>query len=426
MKLQLPKGTRDFPPEEKILRDKVVSTLKKIFERYGFSPLETPIFERFDVLAGKYAGGSEILKETFRFKDQGNRELALRYDLTVPFSRFVSMNPQLKMPFKRYAIGKVFRDGPIKLGRYREFYQCDVDIVGSKSMVNDAELIKLAVDFFKELKLDVIVYFNNRKLLEDLLKKAGVKEEQFEEAMITLDKLKKQGVEGIKAELKEKNIDEKSVDFIIKVNSEKTNKKKLSEIKKYLGEETQGFKEIEELLNYLDEKNIVFDPSLARGLTYYTSTVFEVFMADKDSIVKSAVSGGGRYDKMIGSLLKSKLEFPAVGISFGLEPITDVMKSLLGNEQKTVTKLLIIPIKNTKESLKIVSDFRANNINTDILVSKKGISKGLEYANSYNIPFVAIVGPQELEAKKIKLKDMNSGSEEELTIKEAVKIIKSN
>lgn len=428
MKLQLPKGTRDFPPEEKIMRDKVVNTLTKIFERYGFSPLETPIFERFDVLAGKYTGGSEILKETFKFTDQGDRELALRYDLTVPFSRFVGMNPQLKMPFKRYAIGKVFRDGPIKLGRYREFYQCDVDVVGNKKMIADAELIRLAKDVFEELELEVIVYFNNRKLLEDLLRKAGVKESQLTDAMLTLDKLKKAGVDGIKTELKEKGIPENSVDFIVGISDENnSSEKRLELIKEYLGEDSdsEGLKEITELLSYLEKvSKVVFDPSLARGLAYYTSTVYEVFMSSKDSVVKSAVSAGGRYDKMIGSLLGSKLEFPAVGISFGLEPITDVMKSLEKNEQKTVTKLLIVPIKTAKESLEIASEIRKLGVNTDIVVNKKGVTKGLEFANSYNIPYVAIIGPKELEAKKIKLKNMATGEEEELTLKEIAKKLK--
>src|SRR3990167_5293613 len=161
MELQLPKGTRDFSPEEKIVRDKIVNTLKEVFELYGYAPLETPVFERYEILASKYAGGAEILKETFRFKDQGDRELGLRYDLTVPLARFVSMNPNLKMPFKRYQIGEVFRDGPIKIGRLREFWQCDVDIIGIKSMAADAEVIKLSLTAFKKLNLNPKIKVNN-------------------------------------------------------------------------------------------------------------------------------------------------------------------------------------------------------------------------------------------------------------------------
>ena len=163
MNLQIPKGTRDFSPEEKILRDKIVGTLREVFELYGYAPLETPILERFDVLSSKYAGGAEILKETFRLKDQGNRELGLRYDLTVPLSRYVGMNPAIKMPFKRYQIGEVFRDGPVASARYRQFTQCDVDVVGSSSMAVDAEIIALVYSAFSKLNLDAVVKFNSRK-----------------------------------------------------------------------------------------------------------------------------------------------------------------------------------------------------------------------------------------------------------------------
>ena len=174
MELQNAKGTKDIPPEEKIIKQKIVDTLKEVFELYGFNPIETPLLERYETIAAKYAGGAEILKETFKLKDQGKRELALRYDLTVPFSRFVGMNPNLKMPFKRYQIGRVFRDGPIKLGRYREFWQCDVDVVGTKSMKADAECLSIAKEAFKRLNLNVIIKVNNRKILDSMLEYAGV------------------------------------------------------------------------------------------------------------------------------------------------------------------------------------------------------------------------------------------------------------
>ena len=178
MTLQLPKGTRDFKAEEAIVRNKIVNALKDVFETYGYSPLETPAFERYDILASKYAGGAEILKETFKFKDQGKRDLALRYDLTVPMCRFVGMNPNIKMPFKRYQIGDVFRDGPVESARYRQFTQCDVDVVGIKGMIADAEIIALAQRAFKKLGFDAAIKVNNRKLLNDLLAYAGVKKEK--------------------------------------------------------------------------------------------------------------------------------------------------------------------------------------------------------------------------------------------------------
>ena len=193
MKLQLPKGMRDIVPEDKIIRDEIVKNLIDTFELYGFNPLETPIVERFDVLSAKFAAGetSDVMKETFKLKDQGKRELGLRFDLTVPFARFVAMNPNMKLPFKRYQVGEVFRDGPIKLGRYREFWQCDVDVVGTRSMIADAELIKLALEAFQKLKLEAYIEINNRKLLQELIINTGVNRRDLQKVIIIIDKLKK-------------------------------------------------------------------------------------------------------------------------------------------------------------------------------------------------------------------------------------------
>jgi len=419
MELQLPKGVRDFPPEEMILRNKLISTLQKVFERYGFNPSETPTFERFDVLGAKYAGGAEILKETFKFKDQGDRELALRYDLTVPFARFVGMNPQLKMPFKRYAIGRVYRDGPIKLGRYREFYQCDADVVGASSMLADAECIRVALAGFKELGINVVIAVNNRKLLEALLEKGGVPKAKAIEAMLTLDKLKKVGLAEVKKELDQKQIPEDSVDFVVKLStSEATTEQKLEQVKSYLGE-TPGYTEIVELFSYLDgAENVVFDPALSRGLAYYTSTVFEGFV--EGSKITSSVCGGGRYDEMIANLLESKQAYPAVGFSFGLEPIMDVLKERAVAEQKTTVKAFVIPIKAAKEAAVIVERLREAAINAEIDLLGRSISKNLDYANSYAIPYVLIVGKQELAEGKVKLKDMKSGEESLLSVDDAI------
>jgi histidyl-tRNA synthetase len=419
MNLQLPKGVRDFPPEEKIARDKLIALLTSLFERFGFNPLETPAFERFDMLSAKYAGGAEILKETFTFQDQGKRELALRYDLTVPFARFVGMNPNLKMPFKRYAIGKVFRDGPIKLGRTREFYQCDADVVGSKSMLADAECIKIGVAGFNELEIPATISVNNRKLLEEILKKNGVKEEQLTDAMLTLDKIKKVGLDEVKKELKEKGIPESSVDFVVELStSTKTNQEKIEAVKEFLGE-TEGFKELAELFSYLEGvENVIYDPALARGLAYYTSTVYEGFATDSN--VTSSLCGGGRYDSMIGKLLGSKLEFPAVGFSFGLEPITAVLKEREAVVEKSRVTVYVVPIKNAKECLPILDKMRAAGIRADIDLNGKAISKNLDYANSYGIPFVLICGPKELKQGVVKLKDMTSGEEFSLSVEAAI------
>ena len=425
MELQLPKGVRDFPPEEAIARDALLTKLKRVFERYGYNPLETPTFERMDVLAAKYAGGDEILKETFRFRDQGKRALGLRYDLTVPFARFVGMNPQLKLPFKRYAIGRVFRDGPLKLGRYREFYQCDADIVGTKSVLADAECIRLALAGFAELGLNVTIAVNNRKLLEALLAKGGVAKAQAVDAMLTLDKVKKIPLADLKKELAEKTIAAASVDFIITVSTEeRSNKERLAAIKEYLGGEPEGYQEVAALLTYLDGvANVRFDPSLARGLAYYTGTVFEGFV--QGSAITSSVCGGGRYDTLIGGLLGHPDAYPAVGFSFGIEPIMDVLKEQGVTQRKSAVQAYVIPIKTLTECAAIVEQLRRAGINVDMDLAGKSISKNLDYANSYAIPYVIIAGQQELSQGKVKLKEMGSGKEELLTVEEAIVRLKA-
>src|SRR3989344_4180926 len=230
MDLQIPKGTRDFPPEEKIMRDKIVGTLKEVFELYGFSPMETPSLERFDVLSSKYTGGAEILKETFKLKDKDGRELGLRYDLTVSFARVIGINPQLKMPFKRYEIGNVWRDGPVGLARYRQFLQCDVDIVGSSSMLADAELIALTDAAFKKLGFDAVIKVNNRKILNDILSYLKIKKEKLDNVMLSIDKLEKFGIDTVKKELKDKKIDKKIIDKLLRIIAVKgADGKKISE-----------------------------------------------------------------------------------------------------------------------------------------------------------------------------------------------------
>jgi len=419
MKLQLPKGTRDLKPEEMIIRNKIVDTLKEIFEIYGCSPMETPSFERFDILSSKSAGGSEILKETFKFKDQGKRDLGLRYDLTVPMCRFVGMNPNIKMPFKRYLVGEVFRDGPVESARYRQFTQCDADIVGCKDMSADAEIISLTSRAFKKLGLNSIIKINNRKLLNDILKYCKVDKNKAEDVILSIDKLEKFGLDAVKKELKEKKLNAKTTNEILKVISIKgSNKEKLNKLKKLI-KNSDGLNEVSELLNNLRllNINVDFDPSLARGLSYYTGTVIEVFL--KNTKVKSAVCAGGRYDKMIGDFL-GKGDYPAVGISFGLDRIYDAYIEKNKEAKKTVAQLYIIPINTFKESLKIVEELRNEGVKVDIDLAGKGPSKNLKYANSLNIPYVLFIGEEELKQNKVKLRDMKTGKEKLVTAKELV------
>jgi histidyl-tRNA synthetase len=419
MALQLPKGTRDFKADEAIVRNWIVDTLKDVFELYGYSPLETPAFERYNVLASKYAGGEEILKETFKFKDQGKRDLGLRYDLTVPMCRFVGMNPNIKMPFKRYQIGEVFRDGPVEKARYRQFTQCDVDVVGIREMTADAEVIALTQRAFKQLGFDIVIKVNNRKLLNDLLLNAGVKKDKLDTVLLIIDKLERFGLDTVKKELKQKKINEAAIKKIIStINIKGSNNEKINKIKKSI-KKSEGIDEIEELLSLLVilNVNVDFDVSLARGLSYYTGTVMEVYL--KNSKVKTSVCAGGRYDKMIGSFL-GRGNYPAVGISFGLDRIYDSYAEKTRAEQKSVTKIYIIPINTFKESLKIAEELRNENVKVDIDLTGKGPSKNLQYANSLGIPYVLFTGEEELKQGKVKLKDMKSGKEQLMSADELV------
>ena len=424
MELSTPKGTRDFSPEEKIVRDKLVNTLKEVFELYGYAPLETPILERFDVLASKYAGGTEILKETFKLKDQGNRDLGLRYDLTVPMCRYIAMNPTIKMPFKRYQIGEVFRDGPVASARYRQFTQCDVDVIGSSSMSIDTEIIALIYAAFCKFNFEVVIKVNNRKLLNEILDYCGVEKNKQEAIILSIDKLEKLGINVVKNELREQKIDDKKISTILDImNIKGNNQQKISQLKKIL-KNSDGLDEIEQLLGYLKNINFEadFDVSLARGLAYYTGAVIETFL--KSSSVKSAVCAGGRYDNMIGAFL-GKGNYPAVGVSFGVDRIYDAVVEKQKTKRKTNAKVYIIPIKTLNEGMKIAQQLRDAGINTDIDLMDRGPSKNLEYANSLGIPYVVFVGKKELQENKVKLRDMKIGKEEMFDINDIIRKLKS-
>ncbi len=424
MDLQLAKGVRDIPPEEKLLKNQVVNTLTEVFELYGFAPLETPMLERIETLTAKFAAGeaSDALKETFKLKDQGDRSLALRFDLTVPLARFVAMNPTLKMPFKRYEVGRVFRDGPIKLGRYREFWQCDIDIVGSNSMLADAEILAVVDATFKKLGLDIIIKVNNRKLLNGILEEAGI--ENKEAAIIAIDKLDKIGKDGVSKELEERGFTGKQIISIFNLILEGI---RLAELESKINNEEgkQGIQELEELFSYLQEmgvKNVQFEVSLARGLAYYTGTVFEASL--KNGKITSSLAGGGRYDNMISNFMGSSQIIPATGISFGLEPIADMLKLEGKVKSKNAAKVYVIPINTINESLKVVQQLRSNGIPASISLGKKGVSKNLEYASTLGIPYVIIIGDKELAEKKVVLRNMASGEEQLLTLMEVIMKLK--
>jgi len=288
-------------------------------------------------------------------------------------------------------------------------------------MTADAEFISIVQEVFKRLGIDVIIKINNRKILNGILASSGIKENLMEPIILSIDKLEKFGIETVKRELKVKGLKTEAINKILEyIAVEGSNGVKLTKLEKVLTnkEGVEGLNEIKQLFTFLTNKdNVVFDPSLARGLAYYTGTVFEVFLVSNE--IKSAVAGGGRYDKMIQQFLGSNQQFPAVGISFGLDVITDALNTEV--KQKTVARLFIIPIGNLKEAMKISKEFRDNGIKTDVDLIGRGISKNLEYADAMSIPYVIFIGERELQANKVKLRDMKSGKEELIAIEEAIK-----
>lgn len=413
MELMLPKGTRDLLPEQQIMRNGIIGKIRRQFEVYGFSPVETPVFERLEVLTAKFAAGeeSEAVREIFRFKDQGKRDLGLRFDLTVPLARLVGMNPNLKMPFKRYQIEKVYRDGPVESNRYREFLQCDADTVGVKSVVADAEVLCLCQSIFRELGLEAEIRVNDRKILLEAMEKCGIGEKDREFALVEIDKLDKQAESEVRKGIEERIGSEKTQKLFSVLGLKGTNSQILSGLKKFLGE-SEGVKELEELVSYCEKFGVkvkVF-PSLVRGLGYYTGPIFEAMLVKGN--VKGSIAGGGRYDKMIGEFLGKGNEFPATGISFGMERIFDALSSREEGRKSTVDLYIINIGENAKEKgMQLLESCRNSGINADMDLLGRGISKNLDYASRMGIPYCLIVGERELKEKVFTLRDMKSGKE---------------
>lgn len=435
MDLSLLKGTKDYLPSEQILRQQVMEILRTAFERYGFSPLETPILNQFDLLASKYAGGAEILKETYKLTDQGNRELGLRYDLTVPFSRIIGyyggLHNELQFPFKRYEIGRVFRDGPVKSGRVREFTQCDVDVVGSDDMSAEAELIALAGEVFEQLELPVVVRLNHRKILSAILEACSVKPEQLSDAILAVDKLEKVGWEEVCKELVEKGVPsdalERMNDFFHLSGSPIEVLEQLES--RLLGETARpGLEEMKQLLDLLPatgfQGRLRLVPSLARGLEIYTGTVFECFLVDQQRIA-SSLAAGGRYDEIIGRFLEAEdpRSYPAVGISFGLDVLYEALKQREITAPRTVTQVYIIPIGVQKEALATARQLRQAGIRTDVAPANKRVKKLFRYANQMGIPFVMTLGEDEIKAGQVNLKNMREEKEYRVTLEQAIQLI---
>ena len=421
MKIQNVKGGYDFLPKEQRVRNFITDTLRKVFEEYGYNSIETPILCYYDILSDKYDENSDILKEIYKLTDQGDRKLGLRYDLTVPFAKFIALNKNnINMPFKRYEINKVFRDGPVKVGRDREFTQCDVDVVGLGGQFIEAELMTLYIEGFKRLGIEAYIKYNSRKFMNGVLLESGLADDLLSPATTIIDKMDKMSKEEFRNELLEIGVSDKEFAYIF----EDFNLSLDELTKKYIDTQNTILKEgLEELNNLRDyfvklgiENDCLFAPTLARGQNYYTGNVFEVY--DKEKRLTCSLGGGGRYDKIITNFIEDGEEYPTVGISFGLSPIYEILKNDERFVSESSTKVYIVPMNTEAESLKLANKLRNLGINTEIEMKRKKVGKALDYANKEKIPYVIILGEDEITNNKFILKDMLNGNDKEVLMDE--------
>lgn len=400
------KGFQDFLPPESLKRNQIKKIIEKQFQLYGFLPVETPIVE-FDQLMTPDNLPSEeqddAVSDRFKLRDRGKRNLGLRYEFTFQLGRILKTNPNIKLPFKRYQLGEVFRDEPVSSTRFRQFTQCDVDIIGDATVNADAECLALFVDILKELKIKNKVQINNRKLLTTIIESVEIP--QVDQIMRELDKIEKQGVDIVKANLR-KYTSANQIVTLFKLLEK--------DIKFFKQNAFAGIAEIEELIETCKFYGIEteFNPFMIRGLGYYTGNIFEI----KSENGSSTIAGGGRYDKSVGKFLAR--EIPAVGISFGLERLTDLAKI----ETEPQPKALIISISQEKPSIELAKSLRKNQIACSLTFDRPG--KALEFANAYKIKFVILLGEEETGKKKFKLKNMQSGKEKLLTEIQLIKALK--
>ena len=414
MKIMNLKGTFDFLPKEQMVRNQIMNTLRTNFEKYGYLPIETPMLNYYDLLSYKYGEDAEILSEIYHLTDQGERDLGLRYDLTVPFCKVVGLSKGLTMPFRRYEIGRVFRNGPVKAGRTREFYQCDVDVVGIDNRYIEAEQILMAINTYRELGIEIYVRYNNRKLMSGIILASGVDSDNIDKVIGVIDKLEKVSKEELYDMLREIGLKDEVIDKLFELFSMDYSQYEsinfaddIKEAKRLFDE---GLSEIKELNGYLLELGIIddckFTPTLARGLSIYTGVVFEFY--DKLKRINCAIGAGGRYDKIITNFMNNGEEYPAVGLSFGLEPIFVILKE---NEKKVrLIDIYMVPFGEEKErveTLKLASKFRSMGYRVLIEMKKKKIGKCFEYADRENIHYVMIIGSDEVNSQVFKIKDMD-------------------
>ena len=425
MIIQNVKGGYDFLPKEQKIRNYINGILRNTFEEYGYLPIETPILCYFDMLAGKYDESNDILKEIYKLKDQGDRSLGLRYDLTVPFAKFIALNKnELKLPFKRYEINKVFRDGPVKVGRDREFTQCDVDVVGLSNQMIEAELVSLYVKAFTKLNIEINIKYNSRNLMKGLILDTGVREDLVSSTITIIDKIDKLTKEELTNNFLELGLEPKQIKLLLeyfKLSLEELNTK----FKNTTNEDIKrGLEELNNLNEYITKMNLseycTFTSSLARGQDYYTGNVFEVY--EKNGLLSGAIGGGGRYDKMITEFINDGETYPAVGISFGLTSIFELLKDREEFKESAPVDIYIIPMGTNIESLTLANKLRDLDIKVDLEMNNKKLKKSLDFCNKENIPYVIILGEDEITNNSFKLKDMFNKEEIVINMNELDKI----
>ena len=433
IKPRVPRGMRDILPEQMIRRQYVIDAIRDVFEEFGFEPLQTPAMELSEVLTGKY--GPDAEKLIYQAGHTGGKEdISLRYDLSVPLCRVIAMYPQLPKPFKRYQIDPVWRAERPQKGRYRQFFQCDADTVGSNSMLADAENVNLIYQVLSRLSFEQFeININNRKLITGIGEYSGVPAEQLGGLYRSIDKLDKIGVNGVTEELRENEIPEDVIEkllALLQVKGDATTV--LTDMKDQLADfeiAQEGLTELEELINYITtlgvpEKYYRVNVAMVRGLEYYTGPIYETVVEEPRI---GSITGGGRYDELIGSF--SKQSFPATGTSFGIERIIDVMEEFdmfPSSVGKTVTQVLMTVFDDDlmEESLKLATQLRQGGIRTEVYFRPTRISTQLKYADSKGIPYAAILGSDELAAGVVAVRDLSSREQENVPLDKVVERIK--
>ena len=450
-KPSIPKGTRDFSPVEMSKRNYIFDTIKSVFTLHGFHQIETPAMENLSTLMGKY--GDEGDKLLFKILNSGDflsnvndeqlaernstklmrsiAEKGLRYDLTVPFARFVVQHHnEIKFPFKRFQIQPVWRADRPQRGRYREFYQCDADVIGTDSLLNEVDLLQIIDEVFCRFGINIAIKLNNRKVLSGIAETIG-EPDKIVDITVAIDKIDKIGIDNVNAELLDKGISQKAVEQLQPVLTlSGSNEDKLNSLATLLANSEVGMKGIEELRFVMNKTNeigvkatIDLDPSLARGLNYYTGTIIEVKALDVEI---GSITGGGRYDNLTGVFGLDNVS--GVGISFGADRIYDVLNQLdlYPEATRTTTKVLFVNFGEAEAtaSLKHIKKLRASGISAEIFPESSKMKKQMGYANDNGIPFVAIIGETELANGTIMLKDMNLGTQQPLTIDEVIEKLK--